>query len=210
MEILVATHAAIVRAAAILQAGGTVAFPTDTVYGVGAHAFQPAAVEKLYAAKLRPRDKAIPLLLAHAADVSVVAQEVSADAQRLMARFWPGGLTLVLPRAASVPDIVCAGGESVAVRLPAHAVARALIAAMGVPMAATSANLSGHPSPVVAAEVAAELAGRIDLILDGGRCPGGVPSTVLDLSGEQPRLLRPGAIHVEEIEDVLGRRVVRE
>jgi len=210
MEMLVADPAAIGRAAAILQAGGTVAFPTDTVYGVGAHAFQPAAVEKLYAAKLRPRDKAIPLLLADVTDVAMVVRDVSADAQRLMARFWPGGLTLVLPRAASVPDIVCAGGESVAVRLPAHAVARALIAAVGAPLAATSANLSGHPSPVVAAEVAAELAGRIDLLLDGGRCPGGVPSTVLDLSGEQPRLLRAGAIPVEEIEAVLGRRVGRE
>ena len=186
-------------AARILAEGGLVAFPTDTVYGVGAHAFQPDAVERIYVAKIRPRDKAIPILLARADDLVLVAEGITETAWLLAERFWPGGLTLILPRKANVPDVVSASGSTVAVRVPDHSVVLALIAALGAPLAATSANLSGRPSSVTAQEVEAELGGRIELILDGGQCPGGIPSTVLDLTADPPAILRAGAIGVEEI-----------
>lgn len=190
---------AIAAAAALLRAGELVAFPTDTVYGVGAIAWDAAAVARLYTAKLRAADKAIPVLLADPADLALVAREVSPLAQALARRFWPGPLTLIVPRAAAVPDEVTAGGDTVAVRVPDHPLARALIRAAGAPLAATSANLSGAASPVTAEEVVAQLAGRVALILDGGRCPGGVPSTLVDITGERPVILRPGPISLEEI-----------
>jgi len=201
-RILPVTEDSMAEAVRILSAGGLVAFPTDTVYGVGAHALQPQAVEKIYAAKIRPRDKAIPLLLATTDDLSLVAENVPPVAHLLAERFWPGGLTLVLRKRAIVSEAV-SPGPTVAVRVPDHGVAQALIAALGVPLAATSANLAGNPSPVTAQEVMAELAGRIELILDGGPCPGGVPSTVLDLTTDPPTVLRSGAITVEDIRDIL-------
>jgi L-threonylcarbamoyladenylate synthase len=191
------------RAAALLQAGELVAFPTDTVYGVGAIAWNREAVGKLYVAKLRALDKAIPILLADPADLSLVARDLSAAARRLAEHFWPGPLTLVVPRAAPVPDEVTSGGASVAVRVPDHVVARALIREAGAPLATTSANLSGCPSPTTAHEVSAQLAGRIAMILDGGRCPGGVASTVVDLTGGSPVILRPGPISLEHILEVV-------
>lgn len=206
-KVLPASEEAIATAARILAEGGLVAFPTDTVYGVGAHVFQPDAVERIYVAKIRPRDKAIPILLARADDLPLVAEGITETAWLLAERFWPGGLTLVLPRKDNVPDIVSAGGPTVAVRVPDHPVFLALIAALGAPLAGTSANLSGRPSPVTAQEVEAELGGRIELILDGGRCPGGTPSTVLDLTADPPTILRAGAIGVEEIEAALSKRL---
>jgi L-threonylcarbamoyladenylate synthase len=203
-KVLSAGKEAIGTAARILAEGGLVAFPTDTVYGVGAHVFQPDAVERIYVAKIRPRDKAIPILLAQAEDLALVAEGITETAWLLAERFWPGGLTLVLPRKANVPDVVSAGGAAVAVRVPDHPVPQALITALGAPLAGTSANLSGRPSPVTAQEVEIELGGRIELILDGGRCPGGVPSTVLDLSTDPPAILRAGAISVEEIKAALA------
>ncbi|MGA9350143.1 MAG: L-threonylcarbamoyladenylate synthase [Anaerolineae bacterium] len=203
-KVLPVRNEAIAVAARILAGGGLVAFPTDTVYGVGAHAFQPDAVERIYAAKIRPRDKAIPILLAQPDDLVLVAEGITETAWLLAERFWPGGLTLVLPKKANVPDVVSAGGPTVAVRVPDHPVPLALIAALGAPLAATSANLSGHPSPVTAQEVQAELGGRIELILDGGQCPGGVPSTVLDVTTDPPAILRAGAIGVQETEAALG------
>jgi len=197
--VLPAGKEATVVAARILAGGGLVAFPTDTVYGVGAHAFQPDAVERIYVAKTRPQDKAIPILLAQADDLVLVAKGITETAWLLAERFWPGGLTLVLPKKANVPDVVSAGGPTIAVRVPDHPVFLALMAALDTPLAATSANLSGRPSPVTAEEVEAELGGRIELILDGGRCPGGVPSTVLDLTTDPPSVLRAGAIAVEDI-----------
>jgi len=205
--VLPASEEAIATAARILAEGGLVAFPTDTVYGVGAHVFQPDAVERIYVAKIRPRDKAIPILLARADDLPLVAEGITETVWLLAERFWPGGLTLVLPRKDNVPDIVSAGGPTVAVRVPDHPVFLALIAALGAPLAGTSANLSGRPSPVTAQEVEAELGGRIELILDGGRCPGGTPSTVLDLTADPPTILRAGAIGVEEIEAALSKRL---
>jgi L-threonylcarbamoyladenylate synthase len=202
-KLLPAGKEAIGVAVRILADDGLVAFPTDTVYGVGAHAFQPDAVERIYTAKSRPRDKAIPILLARVDDLSLVAERITETAWLLAERFWPGGLTLVLPKKPRVPDVISAGGPTVAVRVPDHPMSLDLIAALGAPLAATSANLSGHPSPVTAQEVEAELGGRIELILDGGRCPGGVPSTVLDLTTDPPTILRAGAIVVEEIEAAL-------
>jgi L-threonylcarbamoyladenylate synthase len=189
-----------IRAAALLLAAGElVAFPTDTVYGVGAVAWDEPAVAKLYAAKLRPGDKAIPILLADPADLALVAADLPPTALRIAERFWPGALTLVVPRSARVPDEVTAGGAMVAVRVPDHDLARGLIRAAGAPLGTTSANISGQPSVATAAEVAAQLAGRVRLILDGGACPGGVPSTVVDLTGREPRILRPGPITLQEI-----------
>jgi L-threonylcarbamoyladenylate synthase len=191
---------AIAVAVEALRQGQLVAFPTDTVYGVGASAFLPTAVERLYVAKERPRSLAIPLLLSSAADVPLVAEDVPKMANLLMRRFWPGGLTLVLLRSAGVPDVVTAGGTTVAVRLPDHAVPRALAAGLGAPLAATSANLSGHKSPVTAQEVLNDLDGRVDVLLDGGPCPGGIESTILDLTRPELTLLREGAISWQQIE----------
>jgi len=181
-----------------------VAFPTDTVYGVGAHGFSSEAIERLYIAKERPREKAIPLLIARREDLFLVSRDVPEIAWRLIERFWPGGLTLVLPKAPGLPDVLCVSGDSVAVRMPDHPIALALIEAAGVPLATTSANISSHPSPVMAEEVQQELGGRIELILDGGRCPGGMPSTVLDLTTEPPTILRLGPVSREEIEGLLS------
>lgn len=187
------------RAASLLRAGELVAFPTDTVYGVGAIAWQPDAVSRLYHAKVRAADKAIPILLADLLDLKWVSEEVPEAALRLAARFWPGPLTLIVPRSARVPDEVTAGGDTVAVRVPDHPLAIALIRAAGAPLATTSANLSGAPSPVTASEVLAQLVGRIPLILDGGKCPGGVPSTVVDVTGPEPVVLRPGPITAAQV-----------
>lgn len=194
----------IAQAVQALHAGRIVAFPTDTVYGVGAHGLLPAAVERLYVAKRRPRDKAIPLLIAGAEALLQVALDVPDVAYALAERFWPGALTLVLRRAAGVPDAVTSGGETVAVRAPDHAVTQALIAALDAPLAATSANLSGQPAPDAPEGVLAQLDGRIDLLLDGGTCPGGVSSTVLDLTVSPPVVLRAGGISAKQLAEITG------
>ncbi len=186
-------------AVSLLKAGELVAFPTDTVYGVGAVVWDRAAVAKLYSAKLRAFDKAIPVLLADPADLPLIARDLPPAALRLAARFWPGPLTLVVPKAPRVPEEVTAGGATVAVRVPDHDLTRALIRAAGAPLATTSANLSGRPSSTTAEEVTAQLRGRIAMTLDGGRCPGGIASTVVDLTGPQPVVLRPGPISLEQI-----------
>lgn len=193
------------RAAQVLQAGGLIAFPTDTVYGVAAHAFQPEAVAKLYAAKVRAIGKAIPLLLGDAGDVNDVGRDLMPAAFDLMRAFWPGALTLVVNRSERVPDIVTSGGDSVAVRLPDHVVPRTLARLIAAPLAATSANLSGLPESITAAEVLTHLDGRIDLLLDGGVCPGGVASTVIDVTVEPPVVLRLGALSAEVLERVVGK-----
>jgi len=189
----------IARAAEVLRAGGVVGFPTDTVYGVGAHGLLPAAVERLYAVKERPGDKAIPLLLPGVDALPQVVCSIPDAAYALAERFWPGALTMVLYRAPAVPDAVTSGGDTVAVRVPDHPVTQTLLAALAAPLAATSANLSGQPAPDTADGVLAQLDGRIDLLLDGGTCPGGVASTVVDLTVEPLRILRAGGITAEEI-----------
>jgi L-threonylcarbamoyladenylate synthase len=198
-SIVVRPPSGVRRAAKALRAGSIVAFPTDTVYGVGAVVWNPQAIGRLYEAKLRPLDKAIPVLLACAADLALVARDLPQSALRLAERMWPGPLTLVVPRAQAVPDEVTAGGDTVAVRVPDHELARLLIRAVDAPLATTSANLSGQPSTVTAQEVAVQLGGRIPLVLDGGRCPGGLASTVVDLTGPAPAILRAGPIQLQDI-----------
>jgi L-threonylcarbamoyladenylate synthase len=194
---------ALTQAAIILKTGGLVVHPTDTVYGVAAHALLPDAVERLYVVKERPRDKAIPLLLGDIKDVEHIARDVPDLAYALMERFWPGGLTIVLWAQPYVPPVVTAGTGSVALRLPDHPVPRALARMIGAPLAATSANLSGHPSPRTAAEVIGDLGGRVELIVDGGPCPGGVESTVVDLTKKSPEIARVGAIPATRIQALL-------
>jgi L-threonylcarbamoyladenylate synthase len=193
------------RAADVLRAGGLVAFPTETVYGLGANALDATAVAKIFAAKGRPAGN--PLIV-HTADVDLARALVAdwpAEAQQLAERFWPGPLTLVLPRRPIVPDLVSAGGPTVAVRVPAHPVALALLRACRLPLAAPSANRSTRLSPTRAEHVLGGLSDRIDLLLDAGPTPGGLESTVLDLTCRPPRLLRPGLVTVAQLEEVVGR-----
>lgn len=200
---------AFAHAVRLLRAGKVIAFPTDTVYGVGVHGFNERAIEALFVAKKRERDKAIPYLLADAKDLSLVAREIPDVARLLAAEFWPGALTLVVPANARVPKILIAGGDSVAVRMPNHPTTRALIDALRAPLAATSANISGARDPATAPEVLAQLGGRIPLILDGGATRGTIPSTVVDVTTDPPTVRRVGVIAVGEIERALGRQVNR-
>lgn len=195
------------RAAQALRAGVLVAFPTDTVYGVGAHIFRADAVARLYEVKQRPRSKPIALLVGTAADLERVGREVPDTANLLAERFWPGALTLIVPRSADLPAVLTAGGATVAVRMPDHPVALALIAAAGAPVAATSANLSGGADPITAGDVVRDLGGRIELVLDVGACPGGIPSTVLDTTTDPPTVRRAGPISAAELTEFLGKNV---
>ena len=207
-ELLTASDEAVAKAGALLRAGEVAAIPTETVYGLAASSFSDEAVHKIFAAKGRPQDNP---LISHIADMGMLeglAARVPASAQKLAAALWPGPLTMVLPRGARVADAVCAGLDTAAIRMPSHPVALAVIRAAGVPLAAPSANLSGSPSPTTAADVLADMDGRIPLILDGGACSVGVESTVVSLVGEQPVLLRPGYITKEQLESVLGCPVV--
>lgn len=207
-QILPADAAGIAAAAALLRAGGLAAFPTETVYGLGGDALSPEAVAAIFAAKGRPAEDPLIVHLADAAELPRVAAAAPPAALALAAACWPGPLTLVLPRGPAVPLAVSAGRETVAVRVPAHPVARALIAAAGTPLAAPSANRFGHTSPTTAAHVLADLDGRIDAVLDGGPTPIGVESTVLDLTGPAPTLLRPGGVSLEQLRELLGDVVV--
>ena len=185
------------RALEILCAGGLVAFPTDTVYGLGSLAFDQTAIESIYVAKDRPLEKAIPILIGDVDDLDKVAVNIPELATRLAKHFWPGPLTIVVPKRSNLPAAVSATA-TVGVRVPDHEVARALLRAAG-PMAVTSANLSGQESPRTAEEVVRQLNGRIPLVLDGGETRGGVPSTVLDCTGAEPVILRQGPVTLEQI-----------
>ena len=193
---------AIARAAAIIRNGGLVAFPTETVYGLGAHALDRDAVRRIFAAKGRPSTDPLIVHVPSFDAIAPLTRNISPLAPVLARRFWPGPLTMVLPKSALVPDEVTAGLDTVAVRVPAHPVARALILAAGVPVAAPSANLFSRPSPTSAAHVLNDLDGRIDAVLDGGTTTLGVESTVLDLTGEIPTILRPGAITLASLREV--------
>ncbi|HUE97635.1 MAG TPA: L-threonylcarbamoyladenylate synthase [Anaerolineales bacterium] len=193
---------AITRAIEILHSGGLVAFPTDTVYGLGALAFKGKAVESIYAAKGRPIEKAIPILIGDQGDLEKVGTNIPESAHTLASRFWPGPLTVLVPKRADLPEAVSATA-TVGVRVPDHAVARALLRAAG-PLAVTSANISGRESPVTAPEVYEELGGRIALIVDGGRTPGGVPSTLVDCTTPELSILREGPISMEELLSTLN------
>ena len=198
-QILPATD--IRSALGVLQAGGLVAFPTDTVYGLGALAFNNEAIESIYEAKDRPLEKAIPILIADADDLNRIAEEIPAMARLFATRFWPGPLTCIVPKKQTLPQAVSAT-STVAVRIPDHLDARALLRAAG-PMAVTSANLSGGKNPSTAQEVYEQLNGRIRLILDGGGTPGGVPSTLVDCTGNLPKILREGPISLADLLSVM-------
>ncbi len=195
---------AISEAADILLAGGLVAFPTETVYGLGADGLNPEAVARIYAAKGRPATNPVILHVADAVSAQSLVSQWPDTARILVERYWPGPLTLVLPAAEAVPSIVRAGGSTVALRCPAHPVALALIRAVGRPLAAPSANRSQHLSPTLAQHVASSLGEAVDLILDGGPTSAGLESTILDLGGERPRILRPGPIAPGELAGYVG------
>ncbi len=200
----IARDPALLQAAEILRAGGLVAFPTETVYGLGANALDPAAVEKIFAAKQRPHWDPVIVHVADVAAARALTTSWPESAARLAEVFWPGPLTMLLPRSPAIPDLCTAGRANVGLRLPAHPVARALIAAAGVPVAAPSANIFGHISPTTAEHVLADLDGRIDAVLDAGGCAVGVESTVLDPVSTPPLIYRPGGVTAEQLKYVLG------
>lgn len=192
-------------AARILQEGGLVAFPTETVYGLGGNGLNSSACEKIYIAKGRPSDNPLILHISELEELDAIVREISPAAKKLMDAFWPGPLTMVFPKADIVPLKATGGLDTVAVRFPSHPVARAIIGAAGVPIAAPSANSSGKPSPTRASHVEFDLNGKIDMIVDGGPAEWGLESTILDVSGDVPMILRPGAVTKEMMEAVIGR-----
>jgi L-threonylcarbamoyladenylate synthase len=195
---------AIAEAAALIRAGSLVAFPTETVYGLGANALDGSAVKRIFSAKQRPATDPLIVHLARLRELPRVVAEVPPVVEQLAAAFWPGPLTLILPRGAAVPAVVTAGRETVAVRIPHHPVAQSLINAAGLPIAAPSANRFGHTSPTTAVHVLADLDGRLDMVLDAGPTPLGLESTVLDMTAPVPTVLRPGGVSVAALQAVLG------
>ena len=195
------------KAVEILRGGGIAAFPTDTVYGLGAAVFNLEAVEKVYEIKQRSRSIPLPILIAGIEQVTIVAETVPDIAWLLIRHFWPGGLTLVLPKAISLPANITSGSNRVAVRFPNHIVPVSLIRGLGTPIIGTSANISGKPSTLTAQEVKQQLGRRVDFVIDGGRCPGGVESTIVDVVEEIPVILRKGIIPVEKIEEISNRNI---
>lgn len=204
MQVLDPTDENLRRAGDCIAHGGLVAFPTETVYGLGADAFDAKAVARIFEAKARPSFDPLIVHIASVADVARVADASGRKARALMSTLWPGPLTLILPKLEAIPDIVTSGLGTVAVRLPAHPVARAIIAYSGTAVAAPSANPFGYISPTLAEHVVKGLGGKVDLIVDGGPCSVGVESTVLDMTVDPPMILRPGGMSAEAIEAVIG------
>lgn len=194
-------------ASEILRQGDPVVFPTETVYGLGAPLFHPEAIKKIFLIKGRPVDNPLIVHIASVDDVNILSDEIPPAFERVVQRFWPGPLAIVLKRREEVSQIVCAGHPTVAIRMPSHPVALTLIRAIGQPLAAPSANRSGRPSPTSAMDAFEDLQGRVKLILDGGSCSIGIESTVISLVHDTPMLLRPGQISREELEDVLNQHV---
>jgi len=205
--VLPADDDAIARAAAVLQAGGLVAFPTETVYGLGAIATSAPAVTRVFQAKGRPADHPLIVHVPGPADLAAVSPEASTVAHQLAERFWPGPLTVVVPRGELIVPETCGGLDTVAVRAPAHPVAQRLLAATGLPVAAPSANRFGRVSPTTAAHVAADLGEMVDLILDGGPCAVGVESTIVDCTTADVAILRTGGVTADELAAALGRPI---
>jgi L-threonylcarbamoyladenylate synthase len=193
------------KAAEIIKKGGIVAFPTETVYGLGADAFNPIAVARVFEAKRRPYFDPLIVHVDHHIDLEKLVIEIPSNARKLIERFWPGPLTIVLLKREEVPDIVTAGLSTVAVRMPNHPMALSLIKLADCPIAAPSANPFGYLSPTTAEHVRDQLSDQIDFVLDGGPCEVGVESTIISFSEEKPRLLRPGGVSLEEIESVIGK-----
>ena len=191
------------KAISILKKGGVVAYPTDTVYGLGACMTDIAAVDRIFQVKGRPKGMALPVLLAEQKQIAEIVIEVTPSAQRLADEFFPGALTIILPKSDIVPDIITGGGRTVAFRIPNHPVPLALIRGLEKPIVGTSANLSGHPSALTAEEVKTQIGDTVDMVIDGGRCLGGIESTVVDLSGEKPIIRRQGAIPIEKLRKIL-------
>lgn len=198
------TEEDIARAGAILREGGLVAIPTETVYGLAANALDGRAVAKIFTAKGRPQDNPLIVHIGQLSQWESLVREIPPRAMALAKAYWPGPLTIILPKSDIIPDEVSAGLDTVAVRFPSMRTAQKIISAAGVPLAAPSANLSGSPSPTCARHTMDDMRGRIDAVLDGGDCNFGVESTVITLATEVPRLLRPGAVTPEELRAVLG------
>lgn len=194
----------VLRAGEILRKGGIVAIPTETVYGLAADATNEQAVENIFFAKGRPQDNPLIVHIAEKAELASLVAEVPPQAMLLAEKFWPGPLTMVMKKSGKIPEIVCAGLDTVGIRIPEHPAARAVIKAAGRPLAAPSANTSGRPSPTTAKHVRDDMEGKIDAILDGGPCDVGVESTVVDVTCDPPRVLRPGAITLAQLREVLG------
>ncbi len=197
----------IARAIDVLTRGGIVAYPTDTVYGLGADPFNERAVQAVFRAKRRPFHQPVPLLLPDAAAIERLATGLSDVALKLVSSFFPGALTLVVPSRVGLPAVVTAGTANVAVRVPDHDIPRRLATALGTAIVGTSANLTGRPGPLTAPEVRNQLGDTVDLIVDGGPCPGGVESTVIDCTGSELRVLREGAVSREVIEEAIGMKL---
>lgn len=191
-------------AADVLKAGGLVAFPTETVYGLGADATNEKAVKDIFKAKGRPSDNPLIVHISHKSDVNRLVTKVPEEALRLMDTFWPGPITLVMDKSRIIPYVITAGLDTVAIRMPSHPVALCLIERCGLPLAAPSANTSGKPSPTDARHVIDDLYGKVDVIIDAGRCDVGLESTVLDITGSPPVILRPGGVTYEQLLDLLG------
>ncbi|MDF2511471.1 MAG: ywlC [Herbinix sp.] len=204
LEIENLTEESIEEAAGILRNGGLVALPTETVYGLGANALDVTAAEKIYQAKGRPSDNPLIVHIAKVKDIEVLAKEIPEKAYQLAEVFWPGPLTIILKKKELVPDQTTGGLDTVAIRLPANLIAKTLIEKSGVFVAAPSANLSGKPSPTTAQHVIDDLSGKVDMIIDGGHATLGLESTIVDLSGDNPMILRPGCITKAMLENVIG------
>jgi L-threonylcarbamoyladenylate synthase len=192
------------RCAQIIKSGGTVAFPTETVYGLGANALDPTAIEKIFLAKGRPSDNPLIVHVARADEVKPLIKYIPEKAVKAMECFWPGPLTIVFEKSDLIPEAITGGLSTVAIRVPSHPIALKLIELAGIPIAAPSANLSGKPSPTKGEHVVDDLTGKADAIIIGGNCTVGVESTVLDMTGEIPVILRPGGVTKEMLEEVLG------
>ena len=199
------SHSQIRKASQVIKAGRLVAFPTETVYGLGANALDAQAVKKIFEAKGRPSDNPLIVHISDVAELGILADHIPESAFKLIEKFWPGPLTLVLRKSKIVPKIVTGGLNTVAVRMPKNNIAQKLIAEAGFPVAAPSANIAGNPSPTTAKHVIDDLVGRISVVLDGGSTKIGIESTVVDLSRKTPMLLRPGGITVEQLQKILGK-----
>ncbi len=192
------------QAVRLIRRGEVVAFPTETVYGLGANALNPSAVKKIFEAKGRPADNPLIIHIHNKKDLKKLARDIPEITEKIIEKFWPGPLTIVLKKSKIVPKITTGGLNTVAIRMPQNKIASLLIKEAGVPLAAPSANFFGRPSPTLAKHVSADLAGRISMILDGGKTKIGIESTVIDLTGKTPMLLRPGGVTLEQIQRLLG------
>ena len=204
MKLLNANHKNILFAAGLIKEGSLVAFPTETVYGLGADGLNPLAVAKIFEAKKRPSFNPLILHISNLKQLEMISESDNSNIKKLIDNFWPGPLTLVLPKKNIVPDIVTAGNETVAVRMPNHPTALELIELVGNPIAAPSANTFGHLSPTTAQHVVSQLGNKVDLILDGGTCTVGIESTIIAVLEDRTILLRPGGTAIEEIEKIIG------